>query len=30
MEDFIENKDREAIDIYTNTFLRMIGLFIYS
>jgi hypothetical protein len=29
MEDFIANKEKEAIDIYTNTFLKTIGLFIY-
>jgi hypothetical protein len=25
MEDFIANKDREAIDLYTNTFLDVIN-----
>lgn len=30
MEDFIANKEKEAIDIYTNTFLKTIGLFIYA
>lgn len=30
MEDFIANKDREAIDIYTNTFLKTIGVFVYA
>jgi hypothetical protein len=30
MEEFIENKDREAIDVYTNVFLRLIGKFVHD
>jgi len=30
MEEFIENKEREAVDMYTNAFLKIIANFIYA
>jgi hypothetical protein len=30
MEDFIQNKDRQAIEIYTNCFVALIGRYFYK
>lgn len=30
MEEFVENKERYVIDMYTNTFLKIVGKYLYD